>query len=160
MNRIIELLDIAWRHMNRDCKATIEDNIREEIERVLSPKLQIELGKFYKRNDGKVVGPAYRNEMPNEDYRWMISGRMYRDDGTNYSRSEFDITGLASAPTSASPPTIVVVPDLPRETGSFTVKCDVALGSSVAFVGSLTDELRAYCMAQGIAVVDGKVERE
>ena len=169
--------------MNRDCKATLDDSVREEIERVLAPQ-------DYSAAADSILEGIRESWMSDEDFTAMkeafgnMTGltreKLANDLAAGVAKGHSidlqvmlaktmiaNLLNLGNNAASAlldrfepAGPTVVVVPDIAKQTGSFTVKCDSPLGKSVAVVGSLTDELRAYCAAQGINVVDGKVERE
>lgn len=80
----------------------------DKIHRILRkhvPKLQIEEGKWYKRRDGELVGPAKNRYAIDLNYPWSLMGNSYATDGT-YSLdvpSRFDLISEAPAPVKTSP---------------------------------------------------------
>jgi hypothetical protein len=43
--------------------------------------IQIQEGKYYRRRDGQVAGPAVNRDDPGTNYPWIVAGRFYTDDG-------------------------------------------------------------------------------
>jgi len=133
--------------MNRDCKATLDDSVREEIERVLAPQ-------DYSAAADSILEGIRESWMSDEDFTAMkeafgnMTGltreKLANDLAAGVAKGHSidlqvmlaktmiaNLLNLGNNAASAlldrfepAGPTVVVVPDIAKQTGSFTVKCD------------------------------------
>lgn len=108
--------------------------------------VQIREHKMYKRRDGQRVGPAYRNEMPNKRYPWIINGWLYSDNGRSYTKTELDIVEEDYVPEvrgevvsiNNNVATIQLLDPAPKVTGTYRIVVNTPIGNveGVICIGS------------------------